>query len=755
MAIGRQARGDWTDEPGAAPAPMAPDEDAPAPPAAPRRWPGRLVALAFVAAGLGWIAALAFGIAAASPAGGIGLLRALSWVGLGSGPPALLAILYLLLMRTGTIEANGYARASRRLAADSRDLAAVLALVNRRIGQARADLDEQGDALVTLGDRAGRRLAESGAALRDEAAALAHTAGRIDDATATARTDLGVLIADLPRAEGLARQLMTQLRAAGGTADSSARTLATLLAALDDQARAAERSGGGAAETLAGQLGRIEAAAAAADRRMEEAAQAMGRAIDAAMAGAAEAIEQARAGIAGQSAALTAMVEQGRAALQQAGGDAAQGLARRLDETTDRIDAVAARLRAHEAAAQTMLGQLDQAIGAVEARFAALDESGAGHTADLAEAIGALAGHADLVGRALGGSAITAETLLVRVASLREQAESSATTICDTIPAALARIRLHAEQSLQAIAVAGPRGEALSETAATIAARLADADALLQRQQAAIDNIGGSAEARLAGLREQTAALHIVIGQADADVRALAEGASGNLVDALLRVRDTAMQAAEHARDALAGAIPRAAAAMGQAGAAALRDALGTSGREEIAAVGAASAQAIDSARAASERLSRQLMTIAETSAAVEARIASHNADTEAHDEQSFARQVGLLIEALNSTAIDVAKIFSNDVTDAAWAAYLKGDRGIFTRRAVRLLDRGEARAIAGRYGDDPEFHDQVNRYIHDFEAMLRRVMATREGAPLGVTIVSSDMGKLYVALAQAIERLR
>ena len=48
-----------------------------------------------------------------------------------------------------------------------------------------------------------------------------------------------------------------------------------------------------------------------------------------------------------------------------------------------------------------------------------------------------------------------------------------------------------------------------------------------------------------------------------------------------------------------------------------------------------------------------------------------------------------------------------------------------------------------------------MNRYIHDFEAMLRRVLADRDGSTLGVTLLSSDMGKLYVALAQAIERLR
>ena len=114
-----------------------------------------------------------------------------------------------------------------------------------------------------------------------------------------------------------------------------------------------------------------------------------------------------------------------------------------------------------------------------------------------------------------------------------------------------------------------------------------------------------------------------------------------------------------------------------------------------------------------------------------------------------------ILTESLNSTAIDVTKILSNDVTDTAWAAYLKGDRGVFTRRAVRLLDSREAKIIAKHYGDDSAFREHVNRYVHDFEGIMRLLLSTRDGNAIGVTLLSSDIGKLYVALAQAIERLR
>jgi len=723
--------------------------------ASPRRWPGIVAGVLLGLLALGWVVALGVTLFQASPTRLPPPLTLAAWIGLGCGPLALIAVLYLLVLRTGRTEANAYARASSRLRADTENLAGTLALLTQRIEEARSALSAQATELQTLGSDASERISQAAADLSAQAASVDRTVATLGSAASIAREDLNVLLTELPNAEAVARSLAEGLREGGAEADSRTRALTELLHALDAQAKAANESTGGAAARLAGQLDRIEASAAAADKRIEDAAGSMGRAIDAALEAAAEALVDAREVIAQQSLALNAMVEQGEAQVAAAGHDAAEALSSRLDELVARVEGIGAGLRGQEFAARGLLTQLDTAIAAVEAKFAELGDKGAEHTADLAEHIVALSTHADAVGRMLGTSSQTAETLLGRVEQLRAQADASNATISDTIPAALARIRLHAEQSLQAIATAGARTESLSEAAATVNERLAEAETLLERQRNALGEAGGLADSRLTALIEQTRTLEELLAKADAEVRSLSEGASGHLVEALNQVRDTAARAAEQATDALTGAIPRVAQRMSESAARAMSSALADVGKEEIAAIGTASEQAIHAAHLAAERLTRQIVAIAETATAIEARIEANRADTEAHDDQSFARTASLLIEALNSTAIDVAKIFSNEVSDEDWKAYLRGDRGIFTRRAVRLLDRADAQAIAQRYNEDGEFREQVHRYIHDFESLLRRVMATREGTPIATTMLSSDTGKLYVALAQAIERLR
>jgi hypothetical protein len=270
-----------------------------------------------------------------------------------------------------------------------------------------------------------------------------------------------------------------------------------------------------------------------------------------------------------------------------------------------------------------------------------------------------------------------------------------------------------------------------------------------------MEELRGATEARLAEIRQQSGELQATIAEVEQSARQLADNAGPQLVEALLRVRETAVQAAERARESIGAVIPDAAASIGSASREAVEKALDETIRTQLAEIGAIAERAISAATSAGGRLESQLASIKDTAAAVDARVDEVRAQVAETDEESFSRRVALLIESLNSTSIDVAKILSNEVTDSAWTSYMKGDRGVFTRRAVRLVDATEAKEIARHYEEEPEFRDQVNRYIHDFEGMLRRVLSSRDGAPLSVTLLSSDMGKLYVALAQAIERLR
>ena len=110
--------------------------------------------------------------------------------------------------------------------------------------------------------------------------------------------------------------------------------------------------------------------------------------------------------------------------------------------------------------------------------------------------------------------------------------------------------------------------------------------------------------------------------------------------------------------------------------------------------------------------------------------------------------------EAIQSSARS-RKLLSDEVDEKAWDSYLKGNRGVFTRRAVRLLEGSETRAIKAHYEADIEFQDAVHRYVHDFEAMMRRVVADKDGGIIAVTLMSSDTGKLYAALAQVVDKRR
>jgi len=265
---------------------------------------------------------------------------------------------------------------------------------------------------------------------------------------------------------------------------------------------------------------------------------------------------------------------------------------------------------------------------------------------------------------------------------------------------------------------------------------------------AAVDGGVATAEAKLIALTS-------AIAQAQGEAANLSAETAPALVAALVQVKEAAGHAAERAREAIEGVIPASAAKLSDASREALERVIRETIEDRLHEVETVAARAVDAARSASDRLSQQMLNIGQSAAALEQHINRTGQEQREKDSEAFARRVSLLIDSMHSAAIDVQKILSDEVDDKAWTAYLKGNRGIFTRRAVRLIGGTETRSIAAHYEADAEFQNSVNRYVHDFEAMLRRVLAERDGGMIAVTLMSSDMGKLYAALAQAIDKRR
>jgi hypothetical protein len=169
-----------------------------------RSWAGIVIGSLMMVIAIGWIVALTVSV---GEAGARDPLRLAAWIGLGCSPLALLAVIFLVVVRTGQSEANAFARAAARIRADTVDLAQTLTVLDDRIAGARSMLDEHGSALAALGAESSNRMNEAGALLRDQAAEFARVAVTLDNATSTARADLGVLLSDLPQAEELTGRL--------------------------------------------------------------------------------------------------------------------------------------------------------------------------------------------------------------------------------------------------------------------------------------------------------------------------------------------------------------------------------------------------------------------------------------------------------------------------------------------------------------------------------------------------------------------
>ena len=677
------------------------------------------------------------------------------WLAIAAAPLALLALVWLMFGRTRRKEAEQFTRSVITMRTEAQSLEALLEVLSQRISDSRTELTMISQHLMQLGDEATGKLGGITREFDASTEKLRRHGEVLDRAAESARNDVAVLIHDLPVAEETTRRISEQLQSVGAQSADKAAVFGRSVHELAEQTREADQLIAESTGRLAARLAEIETAGAAAAARVGEANAGLSGALDMLLERTSATLHEIRSGIDVQSVAVAALVEQASAGLGRAGSDAAESLASNIDRANASIEGLSSRVAEQDRASQRMIAEIERGLALIDERFTELATNGDERANHFLESLTRARTELDTLAAQASSQDSAIGSIAERTATLRESIDRLVGDIRDSLGTAIGEAQGSADRLVESAAAAKPEigwirdaaveaGERLSSTSDRIAQQQDQLAALL----ATVDDGVGDAQSKLAELAS-------MLAKVEREAASLSSETGPALVASMVQVKEAAAHAAQRAREAIEAVIPESAGKLSDETRKALERVIRESVEDRLREVETVAARAVDSARAASDRLTEQMLTLGKSAVALEQHIEHTNKEQREKDSEAFARRVSLLIDSMHSAAIDVGKILSDEIDDKAWGAYLKGNRGVFTRRAVRLIDGSETRSIRAHYDSDLEFQRSVNRYVHDFEAMLRRVLAERDGGMIAVTLMSSDMGKLYAALGQAIDKRR
>jgi ABC-type transporter Mla subunit MlaD len=677
------------------------------------------------------------------------------WIAVAAGPLALLGLAWIMFGRTRRKEAERFTRSVVAMRAEAQSLEALLEVLSQRINDSQSELTMITKHLMQLGDDATGKLGGITREFDASSEKLVRHGEALDRAAESARTDIAVLLDDLPRAEATARSVAEQIRAVGSESAARATQFGEQLGQLTDRAREADEMVAAATEKLAASLGEIENAGATASARLGEAQTGISGVLESLLDRTSTVLQEIRSGIDVQAAAVASLVQQASAGMGKASAEASETLAANIDQANTSIEALSGRVAEQERASQRMIAEIDRGLALIDQRFTELAASGDERANHFLESLTRARTELDSIGTQASSQDSALSFIADRTAAIRESIERLSTEIQEGIGTAIGEAQGSTDRLAAAAAAVKPEIGWLRDAAVEASGRISATAGQITEQQdkltallARVDDGVGDAQSKLTELAS-------MLAQVEREAENLSAETGPALVSALVQVKEAAGHAAERAREAIESVIPESAGKLSDQTRKAIEQVIRENVEVHLQQVEAMAERAVESARTASDRLTQQMLNIGQSASALEQHIEKVQEEHREKDSEAFARRVALLIDSMHSAAIDVGKILADEIDDKAWESYLKGNRGVFTRRAVRLFGTNETKAIAAHYETDLEFQRSTNRYVHDFEAMLRRVLAERDGSIIAVTLMSSDMGKLYAALSEAIGNRR
>jgi hypothetical protein len=627
-----------------------------------------------------------------------------------------------------------------------------LADVEDRLGEARAQVtaleDQLGRVDAALANNAVRARDIAAVAshetqgLSASAAALVAAAEQVAGNAAGTRAVTDGMMAVLPEIARTMAAVEESLRVVGADSGTQMRALEAMVAAVQVRGRGAMVDADAAIANLTGLLARIDEASSRNTAALAKRAYALDAAVDGVLERSTAAVDHIREQVEQRLAAVSGQVEDAGRRLTSFGDDGARVFEQRIEQLQRTSEQLRGEFEAHDSLSERLHAVVGERVEDIQRRFGLFDAAGNATVDGIGARIAAFHDRLAAMQERLEASQAI-------VVGLDDQSGRLGQTVAysqDMVAARLAETReamvaLDAEAQ-RLLASVGAIGQSVAEGAAQIGAAAESVAA----ERGAMKESAEQIERHFEAARESLA--EIRDGSSAAAAVATADLGAG-----LERFAAAADTTTAELRTALAAVTENALATLQAAGADGSA-AFAAPVRAELAAIEAATARAGVAGQEVSRRMAGHMLSLIETVSTAEARVAEVETRFAVRARDSLAARSMRLIGQLNESLVDVAQLLTLTVGDAEWSQYLKGDRGVFARVVSPQFDREMSRRVARLFHHDPAFRSEATRYIEYFEALIGRMVGDRDGEALAATMLSSDMGKIYVALCDAIERL-
>lgn len=575
------------------------------------------------------------------------------------------------------------------------------------------------------------------------AATLEGAAQRITASSATTGEATAAMIAALPEIARTVTSVGDTLRDVGADSATRLRAVETMLAAVQVRNHDAAVQADTSIANMSALLVRIDEASSRNTTTLSKRAYALDAAIDGVLERSSAVVGQITERIDGQMRGFAVGIDATHKQMAMFGDDGARLFNQRIDLLLKTSAQLKAEFDAHDAGTARLHAAVTERVDDMQGRFAELDRAGI-------SAVDAMAGRISMFQERLAALHAQLEASQAALAGMDEQSGKLGVSVADVhavLAGALAETREstlsldgEAKRMLDAVRVLGTAARDNVDVVENAAAAFAT-------ERKGVEQLAGQLETHFDAARAVLADIRQGSGAATTEAAAM-------LAAEFARVESAAAEAAVAMRASLVGVVDDAMAALRVAAENGADTAFGAPVRQQLATLEAAVARAADGGQELSRRLAGQMLTLVESVAGAEARIDDVETRFAVRERKSLSAQTMQIVAQLDAALVDVARLLALSVGEDDWARYLAGDRGAFARQIVPQLDAEMMRRLARLFAQDDAFRTVASVYLQGFEQLIKRLLGDRDGEALAATMLTSDIGKIYIAIAAAADRL-